>query len=165
MTLSSAFQSRAQRREEVLQGALAQAGLSRVLWGQPPVLCHGRMAPGCPLGLWHSAIHPALFLFSLQTTTACTLIKSSSAETLLGPWSIPLEGHNVPTPRVSLHRALRELGSMDHPLWLQPPLAGASPPFLARCTEFLQKLSDAFYEELFQGTKPVQNMMFFTGLF
>lgn len=33
------------------------------------------------------------------------------------------------------------------------------------CTEFLRKLRDVFYEELFQGLKPVQNMMFVTGQF
>lgn len=164
VTLSSASQSRAQCSEEILQGALAQAGLSRALWGQPPFPCHGRMVPACPLRLWHPAIHAALFLSSPQTTTACTLIKRSSAEHLLGPWGIPLEGHSVPTPRVSHHRPLRELGSMDHPLWLRPPL-GASPPFSTCCSEFLAKLRYAFYEELFQGLKPVQNMMFITGPF
>lgn len=32
------------------------------------------------------------------------------------------------------------------------------------CTEFLLKLRDAFYEELFQGLKPVQNMMFIIAI-
>lgn len=83
VTLSSAFRRRAQCSEEVPQGAPARAGLSRALQGQPSFPCHGRMVCGCPLGLWHPAIHPALFLPSPQTTTVCTLIKRSSAEPVL----------------------------------------------------------------------------------
>lgn len=107
VTLSSAFRRRAQCSEEVSQGALARAGVSRALQGQPSFPCHGRMVCGCPLGLWHPAIHPALFLPSPQTTTVCTLIKRSSAEPVFAPWSLPSEGHSVPTPGVSPHRALR----------------------------------------------------------
>lgn len=130
--MSSALQRKAQCSEEVLQGALAQAGLSRALCGLLPSPCCGRMVPGCRHPGLVAPCHLSCFVpvFSL-TTTACTLIKRGSAEPPLGPWSLPLEGHSVPTPRVSPHGALRELGSVDHSIWLWLPFAGTSPPVLA----------------------------------
>lgn len=164
VTLSSVLQRKAQCSEEVLQGALAQAGLSRALWGQLSSPCCGRMVPWLSPGLV-APYHLSCFVpvFSL-TTTACTLIKRGSAEPPLGPWSLPLEGHSVPTPRVSPHGALRELGSVDHYLALASSRWYISSSPSTCCTEFLQKLRDAFYEELFQGLKPVQNMMFIIAI-